>query len=151
VEDAAVAVAAVDAGAPDAAVAAAPPPPDAGQIIASAPEPPPKRRRDPAATRAEMVHAVALSQVKRGEAALERNRVDEALESFRAALDNEKNIAVAYRGMGMAYAMQGKDAQALRYYERYLQLAPSAADAREIRASIAELKSRSKIGGGEEK
>jgi tetratricopeptide (TPR) repeat protein len=152
VEDASVAAAAVDASAPDASVAAAPaPPPDAGQIIAAAPEPPPKRRRDPAATRAEMVHAVALSQVKRGEAALERGRVDEALESFRAALDNEKNIAVAYRGMGMAYAMQGKDPQALRYYERYLQLAPSAADAREIRASIAELKSRSKIGGDEEK
>jgi tetratricopeptide (TPR) repeat protein len=150
-EDASVAVAAaVDAG-----VAAAFP--DAGAVVAAAPlrppepEPPAKRRRDPAATRAEMVRAVALSQVKRGEAALERNRVDEALASFRAAIENEKNIAVAWRGMGMAYAMQGKDAQALQSYERYLQLAPSAPDAAEIRSSIAELKSRSKIGGGEEK
>jgi hypothetical protein len=39
----------------------------------------------------------------------------------------------------------------LQSYEKYLRLAPSAPDAAEIRASITELKARSKIGGGEEK
>jgi tetratricopeptide (TPR) repeat protein len=146
---------------PDATAALAPPVPDAGPAVAVAasppppapePEPPPvKRRRNSEATRAEMFHAVALSQVKRGEAALERNRIDEALASFKAAIENENSIAIAWRGMGMAYAMQGKDAQALQSYERYLQLAPGAPDAKDIRASIAELKSRSKIGAGEEK
>ena len=51
--------------------------------------------------------------------------------------------------MGMAYAMQGNDAQALQAYQRYLQLAPTAADKGDIRRSIAELKTRAKIGTGE--
>jgi Tfp pilus assembly protein PilF len=98
-----------------------------------------------------MVHAVAQSQVKRGEKALEDGRVDEALESFRAAIDNEPGIAVAYRGLAMAYTMQGSDALALQSYERYLQLAPSAPDAGDTRKAIGELKARSKLGASEEK
>jgi tetratricopeptide (TPR) repeat protein len=152
---------AIDASVPDASVALAP---DAGatkvaeSAVAEPPQrkppqspPPARRRRNPEATRAEMVHAVALSQVKRGESALERSRLEEAVESFKAALDNEPNIAVAWRGLGMAYAMQGKDALALKSYQKYLQLAPGSPDAAEIRSSIAELKSRSKIGSSEEK
>jgi tetratricopeptide (TPR) repeat protein len=102
-------------------------------------------------SQAAMVHAVALSQVKAGETALERGRVNEAIGRFHAALENEPNIAQAYRGLGMAYAMQSNDGQALQAYEKYLRLAPKAADAVDIRRSIAELKTRSKIGAGEEK
>jgi tetratricopeptide (TPR) repeat protein len=156
--DAGALAAAIDASVPDASVAMAA---DAGPVqVAEAASPPakpppaspPVRRRNQEATRAEMVHAVALSQVKRGESALERNRVEEAVESFKAAIDNEPGIASAWRGLGMAYAMRGKDALALQSYQRYLQLAPRAPDAAEIRASIAELRLRSrKIGGSEEK
>jgi regulator of sirC expression with transglutaminase-like and TPR domain len=46
--------------------------------------------------------------------------------------------------MGMAYAMQGNDTQALQSYEKYLRLAPKAPDANEIRQSIGELKARAK-------
>ena len=91
-----------------------------------------------------MLHAVAISQVRRGESALESGRADDALESFRAALENEPANAAAVRGMGMAFAMQGNDAQALQSYEKYLRLAPKASDANEIRQSIAELKARAK-------
>jgi type IV pilus assembly protein PilF len=93
-----------------------------------------------------MQRALAVSQVRHGEAALEQGRPDEALGSFRAALENEPTLAAAFRGMGMAYAMQGHDAQALQSYDRYLRLAPGAPDAAEIRQSIRELKARAKVG-----
>jgi tetratricopeptide (TPR) repeat protein len=129
-------------------VAAAEPPPVAPKVPASEP---PRRRHGLEVSQAAMVHAVALSQVKAGETALERGRVDEAIGRFRAALENEPNIAQAYRGLGMAYAMQSNDGQALQAYEKYLRLAPKAPDAVDIRRSIAELKTRAKIGSGEEK
>jgi len=141
------AAAAVDAGAPDASVAAAETT-DAG-AVAAAESKPAKPKRAPEVSQAQLLHAVAISQVRRGESALEKGRADEALESFRAALENEATLAVAFRGMGMAYAMQGNDAQALQAYQRYLQLAPTAADKGDIRRSIAELKTRAKIGTGE--
>ncbi|MGZ6142199.1 MAG: hypothetical protein ACXWLM_02620 [Myxococcales bacterium] len=142
-------VAAADAGAPDASVAAAHVA-DAGTVAAETPkEPPAKRKRTPEVTQAQMLHAVAVSQVRRGESALEKGRADEALESFRAALENEATLAVAFRGMGMAYAMQGNDTQALQAYEKYIQLAPLAPDKGDIKRSIAELKARAKIGSGE--
>jgi tetratricopeptide (TPR) repeat protein len=149
----------VDAG-PAAAAEEALPLPDAGTKVAQetpalplpaesprapAPSraPPPKRLPiSPAA----MTHAVALSQVRRGEAALEHGKADDALSSFRGALDNDPAMAAAYRGMGMAFAVQGEDAQALKSYEKYLQLAPSAPDAADIRRSMAELKDRAKLG-----
>ena len=95
------------------------------------------------------MHAVAISQVRRGESALEKGNADEALASFKAALDNESALPVAWRGLGMAYALQGNDAQALQAYQKYLDLAPTAADRADIRRSITELKARAKAGGGE--
>jgi tetratricopeptide (TPR) repeat protein len=112
-------------------------------------QPAPRRRREAEVSQAALMHAVAISQVRRGEAALEKGDSDEALASFRAALDNEPTLAVAYRGLGMAHAMQHNDTQALQAYQKYLQLAPSASDRAEIRRSIAELKARAKIGSGE--
>lgn len=163
VEADASAIAAADAGEADAGPAAVP---DAGAAHAAvpaptpAPKPSPPAAAKPAAAKpaapaaakpaparnpeAAMLHAVATSQVRRGESALEEGRADEALESFRAALENEPANAAAFRGMGMAYAMQGNDTQALQAYEKYLRLAPKAADANEIRQSIAELKARAK-------
>ena len=142
--DAAVAAEAADAGPP--ALASAPPP-DAGAAPPEAPAP--VKRRRPEVTQAQLLHAVAISQVRRGESALERGNADEALASFHAALENEAALPVAFRGMGMAYAMQGNDAEALQAYQKYLILAPAAGDKGDIRRSIAELKTRAKIGNGE--
>ncbi len=148
--DAGTLAAATDAGAADAGLSlvedAGISPPKTAAAEAPPKAPPPKRRNG--VSQAAMLHAVALSQVRRGDSALEKGRAEEALESFRAALENEP-IAVAFRGMGMAYAMLGNDAQALQAYDRYLKLAPGAPDAPDIRRSIAELKTRSKIGAGE--
>ena len=135
----------VDAGAAVAAEVDAGPPPVAA-APARPPPPPIQRKPAPPNPRAAMQRALAVSQVRHGEAALEQGRPDEALGSFRAALENEPTLAAAFRGMGMAYAMQGHDAQALQSYDRYLRLAPGAADAAEIRQSIRELKARAKVG-----
>jgi tetratricopeptide (TPR) repeat protein len=154
------AVASVDAGEPDAVIAAAPshdagPGEDPAAAVAGAtpapapvPVPPaPPQKKPPARnTRAAMQHALALSQVRRGEAALEQGRADEALVNFRSALESEPNIPDAFRGMGMAFAAQGQNAQALWAYDKYLRLAPNAPDAAEIRHSIRELKGRAKVG-----
>jgi tetratricopeptide (TPR) repeat protein len=130
--------AAADAGEADAATQAAATP--------AAPAPAGKKRASGASSQAAMLHALALSQVRRGEAALEQGNPDEALASFRAALENEPTIAVAFRGLGMAYAMQGHDAEALQAYDKYLRLSPKAPDAPEIRQSIRELRTRAKVG-----
>jgi cytochrome c-type biogenesis protein CcmH/NrfG len=51
--------------------------------------------------------------------------------------------------MGMAYAMQGNDAQALQAYQKYLEVAPGAPDRADMRRSITELKARAKSETGE--
>jgi len=139
--DAAVAVA--DAGAADAVVAQAAANAGPAPMAAAPAQVVPEKKRAPNPRQA-MQHAIALSEVRRGEAALEQGRADDALASFRAALDSEPTNAAAFRGMGMAYAVQGEDAQALQSYDKYLRLAPSAPDAAEIRKSIRELKARAK-------
>src|SRR5256714_1694964 len=116
--------------------------PAAAPTPASAP-PPPRRQ---ASSRAAMLHALALSQVRRGEDALEQGNADEALASFRAALENEPTNAVAFRGLGMAYAMEGHDSEALQAYDKYLRLMPKALDAPGIRRSMLELKARAHAG-----
>ena len=93
-----------------------------------------------------MLHALALSQVRRGEDALEQGNADEALASFRAALENEPTNAVAFRGLGMAYAMEGHDSEALQAYDKYLRLMPKALDSPAIRRSMLELKARANAG-----
>lgn len=152
-EDAAVTAAAEepDAGAavPDAGAAtAATTDAGTGPAPARAPAAVQKKPAPRTSPQAAMQHAVAVSQVRRGESALEQGRADEALQSFRAALENEPNMAVAFRGLGMAYAMQGNDAQALQAYQRYLKLAPAAPDAADIRRSMKELQARAKSAGG---
>ncbi|TMA91367.1 MAG: hypothetical protein E6J63_05815 [Deltaproteobacteria bacterium] len=111
---------------------------------------PPARRQPAANSHAAMLHALALSQVRRGETALEEGNADEALASFKAALENEPTIAVAFRGLGMAYAMQGHDAEALQAYDKYLRLTPKALDAPGIRQSMVELRARAKAGAKRE-
>jgi tetratricopeptide (TPR) repeat protein len=84
--------------------------------------------------------AVARSQVARGRQALEQGKPSEAIASFRAALVNQPDLPEALRGLGMAHALQGKEAEAHAEYERYLQLAPEGPEAAEVRRALSELK-----------
>jgi tetratricopeptide (TPR) repeat protein len=126
------------------------PTPAPAPIAAPAPAPtPPASLTRP--SRAELARAVAEAQVKRGDAELERGRYDAAAEEFQGALTNDAALAVAWRGLGIAHLMRHDEESARRAYEKYLQLAPSAPDARDIRKAIAELNARAKIGAGAEK
>ena len=123
---------------------------DSGSAPQAAPPAVPPAKKRAATPQTAMLHALAVSQVRRGEDALEQGNADDALASFRAALENEPTIAVAFRGLGMAYAMQGHDAEALQAYDKYLRLSPKAPDAPEIRKSIRELRTRAKVGTSEQ-
>jgi tetratricopeptide (TPR) repeat protein len=87
----------------------------------------------------ELARAVARSQVSLGEKALESGNARAAVVSFRTALAGRPDLAEAVRGLGKAYAMLGKEAEARVEYERYLALAPAAADAADIRKAIRDL------------
>src|SRR5712692_3514897 len=108
---------------------------------------PPSTRPSPA----DLAPAVAEAHVKRGDLELERGRYEAAAEEFQQALTNAATLAVAWRGIGIAHLMRHDEESARRAYEKYLQLAPAAPDARDIRKAIAELNARAKIGAGAEK
>jgi tetratricopeptide (TPR) repeat protein len=128
-------------GAPTTVATAAP----EAHRTAQAPETPPAAKP----SQAEMARAVAEEHVKRGDQELERGRYDPAAEEFQLALANDPTLAVAWRGLGIAHLMRHNEESARKAYARYLQLAPSAPDARDIRKAIAELNARAKIGSAE--
>ena len=105
--------------------------------------------RSPKPTQAESARALAEAQVHRGDQELERGRYDAAAEEFQLALANDPTLGVAWRGLGIAHLMRHNEESARKAYARYLQLAPSAPDARDIRKAIAELDARAKIGSAE--
>jgi hypothetical protein len=100
---------------------------------------------------ADQARAAAEVLVKRGDAELERGSYESAAENFQAAINNDSTVAVAWRGLGIAHLMRHDEEAARKAYEKYLQLAPTAPDARDIRKAIAELNARAKIGAGAEK
>jgi tetratricopeptide (TPR) repeat protein len=122
--------------------------PDARPVNAAPEKPAPA---PPKPSQAEMARAVAEAQVRRGDQELERGRYDVAAEEFQLALANDPSLAVAWRGLGIAHLMRHNEESARKAYVKYLQLAPSAPDARDIRKAIAELTARAKIGAGTEK
>lgn len=66
---------------------------------------------------------------------------DIALKEFRRAIEINPNHAMAHRNMGVVLAGDVKDIpQAIKEFEKYLQLAPSAPDADAIRQEIQRLK-----------
>ncbi len=62
-----------------------------------------------------------------------------AIGRFQAALQRDPRYAPAHRGLGMAYERKGDRTRAARSFRTYLQLAPDAADAEQIRARLAKL------------
>lgn len=66
---------------------------------------------------------------------------DIALKEFRKAVEINPNHAMSHRNMGVVLAADVKDIpQAIKEFEKYLQLAPSAPDADSIRQEIQRLK-----------
>lgn len=68
-----------------------------------------------------------------GARALKGGQYDKAVELFRGCVQVDKNYDRCYRAMGIVYARKGDPAKAARYYRKYLQLSPNAADADRVR------------------
>jgi tetratricopeptide (TPR) repeat protein len=62
-----------------------------------------------------------------------------ALATFQRSLAATPGYPVTYRGLGMVYEKMGNKAQARRAFHRYLQLSPSASDAKQIRERMRKL------------
>jgi predicted Zn finger-like uncharacterized protein len=76
----------------------------------------------------------------RGLCYLDLSQYPPAAASFEAALAISPDDADALLGLGEAYRSQGRDADALRYYERYLEKHPDGDEAAVARNAIQELK-----------
>jgi hypothetical protein len=87
------------------------------------------------------VQLLSRSQVRRGEAALDQGRANEPWAA--SARRSRASRISPPRSTAWAYAAQGQNVQALWGYDKYLRLAP---DAAEIRQSIRELKGRADVG-----
>jgi len=61
-------------------------------------------------------------------------------EAFRKALQLDRGNAQAHRGLGFLYQDQGRGADAIQEYEKYLELAPEGHDARRVRRRLEVLK-----------
>ncbi len=66
-------------------------------------------------------------------------RTDEAKKKFQGALLLDSRSAAAHRGLGFAYQKLGDNGKAAQHLQRYLDLAPSARDAGDIRARLQSL------------
>ena len=62
-----------------------------------------------------------------------------ALASLRTSLAANPNYAPTWRGLGLVFEKLGEKDQARAAYKRYLQLAPSAGDAEQIRSRMERL------------
>jgi hypothetical protein len=80
----------------------------------------------------EATYRQGLQQFARGD-------TNGALASLRQALAANPNYAPTWRGMGLVYEKLGEKDQARTAFKRYLQLAPSAGDAEQIRSRLERL------------
>ena len=70
--------------------------------------------------------------------------VDRAEDAFQKALNLDPQNATAHRGLGLLFERENAPAEAIAQFEKYLELAPNARDARQIRMRLDRLKSSSR-------
>jgi hypothetical protein len=80
----------------------------------------------------ETAYRVGLQQFARGD-------TSGALASLRTSLAANPNYAPTWRGLGLVFEKMGEKDQARAAYKRYLQLAPNASDADQIRSRLERL------------
>lgn len=100
-------------------------------------EPPPKAEVDEKLKiEAERVKKVRQALNEGGTLATE-GKHDEAIAAYQRALAADPKEAKAERGLGITFAAKGQKDEAVKHLKRYLELAPTADDADEVRANIA--------------
>ena len=110
----------------------------------ASPRPLRKLRRRAAATVAD-AGPVGGTKLQAGDDSLRQGRFFEALMAYREALDQDPPVPAAARRLGDAYREHQDTDQAVTAYERYLELAPSAPDADEVRAAVEQLRSSTPV------
>jgi tetratricopeptide (TPR) repeat protein len=83
---------------------------------------------------------LAEKNLEVGEFYLRKKKYDAAIERFRESIKYKSNFAKPHRLLGLCYEKKGDLQDAVEYYEKYLQILPSADDADKIRKRIAKLK-----------
>ncbi len=78
----------------------------------------------------------ALDALEDGHVLFRQRKSDEAIASYKKALELEPTLAKAERGLGIAYAAKGDKKQAVGHYRRYLELDKTAQDADEVKKII---------------
>lgn len=86
------------------------------------------------------VPATAKSLYKEGLQRFVAGDTDVAIKLFDQARAKDSRYAPAYRGLGMAYERKGDKKRAVRAFDTYLRLAPSASDAASIRERLERLR-----------
>jgi tetratricopeptide (TPR) repeat protein len=97
----------------------------------------------PAATQTPREQSTAL--VKQANDAVLQNRIKDAIELYQEAAHADPKNPAPHRGLGIAQARAGNGAASIEQYRVYLQLAPTAGDANQVRKIIHDFES-----GGEE-
>jgi len=74
-----------------------------------------------------------------GEYYLKKGNYDAAIERFKESIGYKPNFALPHRLLGEAYEKKGAKGQAVKYYQKYLEILPHAEDAGKVRKRIEKL------------
>jgi len=81
----------------------------------------------------------ADKDVEVGKYYLRKGDLDAALDRFQDAIEAKPGYAIPFRYIGEIYEKQGKKKPAVKAYQRYVDLYPSAEDAEKVRKKIEKL------------
>ncbi len=108
--------------------------------------PAPARAQEPAPTgpveEAEFNPREAEKNVEVAKYYLKWGKYDAAIDRLKDAIRYKSNYAEAYRLLGEAYEKKGRSGEAVRNYEKYLEILPAAKDAKKVRKKVEKLKEK---------
>ena len=78
----------------------------------------------------------ALEHYNRGNKLYLQKKLPSAVEEFKKAVDLDATFGLAHRGLGVAYASEGKAELAIKEYKAYLKISPDAKDAKQVETLI---------------
>ena len=105
------------------------------------PPPPPERQaaREPASQEPIFDPYRAHKSLEIGMFYMKKGNYDAAIERFEDAARSKPNFARPHLLLGEAYEKKGAKAEAVKAYQKYLEILPSAEDAGKVRKRIAQL------------
>ena len=114
-----------------------PPPHAEARAEQEIPNPPPPAPAAPRHRAAPRRSPAAVEHAAQGDKALRAFNTAAAQAAFETALKEDPSLPDAHRGLGMVYVLQGKNDAAKAEYQKYLEAAPDAPDADQIKRLLA--------------